>query len=249
MIAVVGSRKFTAYGKQVAYSLAQDLARSGVTVVSGMALGIDALAHRGALSVHGKTLAILGSGLEDRAIGPRLNFQLSREIMEHGALLSEFPVGTKITPGNFPARNRIMAGMTLGTLVIEAAENSGSLITANLACEFNREVFSIPGSIFSQASAGTNKLIQTGSKLVTGVADILAELRIEHIARPANKNATASLSDAEQKILKLLSSDPVHVDKLIKATTLKTSEISALLSMMEVKGLLKNIGSQNYIII
>jgi DNA processing protein len=249
MVAVVGSRKFTQYGSQVATSFSRDLARSGIAVVSGMALGIDAIAHSGALEAGGKTFAVLGSSLEDANIGPRTNFELSRKIMDSGALISEFPLGIASTPQNFPARNRIMAGMSLGTLVVEAAEDSGSIITANLALEFNREVFAVPGSIFSPVSTGVHKLIKSGAKMATSVKDILEELRVEEKANFEKAKSTIPATSEEEKILKLLSHEPLHIDKLAKMSKLETSLASSTLMILEIKGMVKNIGGQNYIIL
>jgi DNA processing protein len=224
------------------------LARAGIAVVSGLALGIDSFAHRGALEGGGKTIAVLGSSLEDQNIGPRTNFELSRDIMESGALVSEFPVGVTSLPGNFPARNRIMAGMTLGTLVIEAAVDSGSLITASLALEFNREVFALPGSVFSPQSEGTNKLIKSGAKLVTNIADILEELNIEQVKAAEKVKKIIPASAEEEIILKKLSHEPTHIDNITKLTKLEASVISSTLAIMEMKGMVKNIGGQNYIL-
>lgn len=249
MIAIVGSRKMTPYGKQAAYIFSKDLSISGITVVSGMALGIDAEAHYGALEARGKTIAVLGSSLEDSNIGPRANYNLSRKIIENGALISDFPLGIQSVPGNFPARNRLMAGLTLGTLVIEAALESGSLITANLALEFNREVFSVPGPIFSESSTGTNHLLKSGAKLVLGVQDILEELQIEKKAQLQKAREIIPDSPEEEIILKNLGSEAVHIDKLVKLTKLKTSDVLSALSMMEMKGMVKNIGGQNYIVL
>ena len=247
LISVVGSRKMTSYGKRVAYSFARDLATAGITVVSGMALGIDAEAHLGALEAKGKTIAVLGSSLEDSNIGPRTNYNLSRKIIESGALISDFPLGTPSIPGNFPARNRLMAGLTLGTLVVEAQVESGSLITANLAVEFNREVFSVPGSIFSESSEGTNKIIKDGAKLVASVQDILEELNLEKRSEIRKAREIIPDSPEEEMILKNLGSEAVHIDKLIKLTKLKTASMLSTLSMMEMKGMIKDIGGQNYI--
>lgn len=249
MIAVVGSRKMTAYGKQAAYSFARDLAASGITVVSGMALGVDAEAHLGALEAKGETIAVLGSSLEDKNIGPRANFNLSRRIIESGALISDFPLDTQSIPGNFPARNRLMAGMTLGTLVIEAQLKSGSLITANLALEFNREVFSIPGPIFSESSKGSNQLLKSGAKLVESIQDILEELNLEKRAEIKKAREIIPDSPEEEIILKNLGNEALHIDKLVKLTKLKTSSLLSTLSMMEMKGMIKNIGGQNYIVL
>ena len=249
MLAVVGSRKYSSYGKQVAQRFACDLARAGIVVVSGMALGIDAIAHQGALEGGGKTIAVMGNSLEDKMIAPRFNFNLSQEIARNGLLISDYPLGTPSIPTNFPARNRLMAGMTLGTLVIEAAEDSGSLITANLALEFNREVFAVPGSVFSPVSIGTNNLIRSGAKIAASVKDILEELRIEErqIQEQVKKIVPASIE--EEKILKILTPEPLHIDKIIKLSKLETSVASSILSLMEMKGMIKNIGGQNYIIL
>ncbi len=249
LITIVGSRKYTSYGKQVAENFARELARAGIAVVSGLALGIDSFAHRGALEGGGKTIAILGSSLEDKNIGPRTNFELSRDIMESGALVSEFPAGVTSIPGNFPARNRLMAGMSLGTLVVEAALDSGSLITANLALEANREVFAVPGSIFSPQSEGTNGLVKKGAKLVTSVADILEELQIKKRVEQETVKKIIPASAEEEIILKNLSHEPTHIDNITKLTKLEASVISSTLAIMEMKGMVKNIGGQNYIII
>jgi DNA processing protein len=250
MISIVGSRKYTPYGSQIAHAFARDLSRAGITVVSGMALGIDAIAHQGALSAHGKTIAVLGNSLDDQSIYPRNNFNLSREIIQQGALLSEYPIETPASNfGNFPARNRIVAGLSLGTLIIEAGEKSGTLITANLALEFNREVFSVPGSIFSPQSIGTNSLIRNGAKVVTSVQDILAELDLNsgRVSTPAKQKTPASKE--EEILLKFLSPNPTHIDKLSKLSTLGTSTVAATLALMEIKGWIKNIGGQNYILL
>jgi DNA processing protein len=246
-VAIVGSRKLTNYGKQVAYSLSRDLTSAGITVVSGMALGIDTIAHRGALEVGGKTVAVLGSSLDDMNIGPRSNYNLSRQIIDNGALISDYPISTSASVGTFPSRNRIMAGLTLGTIVIEAAEKSGTLITANLALEFNREVFAVPGSIFSPASTGANNLIRSGAKIVTGVNDILEELNLEKKALEKNTKKIIPDSIEEETIIKILSEEPTHIDRIIKLTKLETSVTSSTLVILEMKGLIKDMGGQNYI--
>jgi len=249
MISIVGSRKFTAYGSQVASTFARDLAQAGICVVSGMALGIDAIAHEGALSANGKTVAVLGDGLDDESIHPRNNFNLSRDIIENGALVSDFPVGTPPLEYNFPARNRIIAGLSLGTLVVEAGEKSGTLITASLALDFNREVFAVPGSVFSPQSFGTNDLIRKGAKVVTSVKDILEELNLEK-GEISTKIIPKNFETLEEEtIMKLLSTEPVHIDKIAKMSKLSVPQVSSQLSMMEIKGWIKNIGGQNYITI
>lgn len=247
MISIVGSRKLTQYGEQVALSISQDLSRAGIIVVSGMALGIDALAHKAALNSGGKTIAILGSGLDDKNIGPRTNFGLSRKIIENGALISDYPLEISSSPYTFPARNRIMAGMTLGTIVVEAEKKSGTLITANLALDFNREVFSVPGSIFSPSSEGANNLIKSGAKVVTNVSDILEEINIEReIAKQETKEQIPT-SIEEAILLKTINYEPIHIDRIVKITKLKTNVVLSNLTILEVKGVIKNMGGQNYV--
>lgn len=249
MISIVGSRKHSPYGSQVAYALAKELAQAGITVVSGMAFGIDSIAHRGALDGGGKTIAVLGGSLNDSNIYPASNLNLSREISSNGCLLSDFPVETPAgLPGNFPARNRIIAGLSMGTLIIEAAEKSGTLITANLALEFNRDVFAVPGSIFSNQSLGTNDLIKKGAKVVTSIKDILEELNLEEMHKKTFVPAKKPSSKEEEMILHMLSTDPVHIDNISKLSKLGTATVASTLSIMEIKGWVKNIGGQNYII-
>lgn len=247
-IAVVGSRKFSSYGQRVTENLTRELVRAGLTIVSGLALGIDGVAHQATLASDGATIAVLGTGIDDETIYPREHFNLAIRILENGgALITEFPPKTPSLKQNFPARNRIMAGLALGTLVIEAAENSGSLITANCALEFNREVFAVPGDIFSPQSAGTNDLIKKGAKLVSSAADILTELNLSqsHPA-PALKNYEPKTEEAKM-IWKVLSNEPLHIDKISKMTKLDTATVSSLLSTLEIESVVKNIGSQNFI--
>ena len=248
MIAIVGSRKYTAYGAQVAQTFARDLVSSGFIVVSGMAMGIDTFAHRGALDQKGKTIAVLGNSLDAENIYPQVNFNLSREIIGNGLLLSEYPPETKAGPLTFPARNRIVAGMTLGTIVVEAGEKSGALITARMALENNREVFSVPGSIYSPQSIGTHSLIKQGAKLVASVKDILEELNLEETSSENAKTEKIPETESEKILLKILSTDPLHIDNITKLAKLNTSACSGALAMMEIKGWVKNIGGQNYII-
>lgn len=249
LISIVGSRKYTPYGSLVANSFAKDLAKAGITVVSGMAIGIDSIAHRGAIDAGGKTIAVLGDSLDRKNIHPRINLNLSEEIVDNGALLSDYPIETPPLEFNFPARNRIIAGLSLGTLVIEAGEKSGTLITAKLALEFNREVFSVPGQIFSPQSMGTNNLIKNGAKTVTSVKDILEELDLDE-AKIKKQNIPKIPSTKEEEIiLKILSPDPIHIDNISKLSKLGTVAVSSALSLMEMKGWIKNIGGQNYIVL
>ncbi len=245
-ISIVGSRKNTAYGSQAALEIARNLAEAGVTIVSGMALGIDTLAHKGALEGGGKTIAVLGNSLDDKNIFPKNNFSFSREIMENGALLSEYAPENPAGPLTFPARNRIIAGLSFGTLVVEAGEKSGSLITAQMSLEFNREVFAIPGPIFSPTSRGTNELIKNGAKSVSSVKDILEEINVEW---QEAENEKTPENKEEEILIKILSHEPLHIDNISKISKLDNVTVSSCLSLMEMKGWVKNIGGQNYIII
>jgi DNA processing protein len=247
-IAIVGSRKFTEYGQRVTENLTRDLVRAGLTIVSGLALGIDGIAHRAALDAGGFTTAVLGTGIDDATIYPREHFNLARRIIESGgALITEQPPKTPSLKQNFPARNRIMAGLALGTLVIEAAESSGSLITANFALEQNREVFAVPGDIFSPQSAGANLLVKHGAKLVTSAADILEELSISRIQSELPLKIFEPKSNEEKTIWKVLSNEPLHIDKISKMTRLDTAAVASVLSALEIDGAVKNIGGQNFI--
>lgn len=182
-IAVVGTRKCTQHGKQVALDIAGELAKLGITIVSGLAEGIDTFAHQAALENNGRTIAVLGTGIDKKSLYPKSNYILSEKIAKNGAVISEYPPETKGTKFNFPKRNRIVSGLSLGVVVIEAPEKSGALITASLALEQNREVFAVPGSIYEENYQGTNKLIQMGAKLVNNIEDILEELNLLHLLK------------------------------------------------------------------
>lgn len=249
-IAIVGSRKHSAYGRQVAEELGKALAQAGFTVVSGLAFGIDGIAHEAALEAEGRTVAILGSGIDDRTLSPQSHRDLARRILDSGgAILSELAPGVPGNTGTFPARNRIMAGMTLGTVVIEAAQDSGSLITARLALDYNREVFAVPGSIFSPVSTGTHALIRAGAKIVTGIQDILEELapHLPEVADPEQQAVLETLTDEERSLYALLSHEPLHIDKIIEASRLETMSVNTLITRLEMRGMVKNIGNMHYI--
>lgn len=247
-LAVVGSRKFTPYGERAAQNLCRDLVRAGLSIVSGLALGIDAIAHRAALEAEGVTLAVLGTGIDNDTIYPRDNFNLAKEILENGgALVTEYPPRAPSLRQNFPARNRIMAGLTLGTLVVEAAQDSGSLITAGLALEFGREVFAVPGPIFSLQSAGANYLIKNGAKLVESATDVLQELNLTARRQLTPQRVYEPKTAEEKRIWNVLSSDPLHIDKISKVTRLNPAEVGAVLATLEIQGVIKNIGGQNYV--
>lgn len=245
-IAVVGTRRVTAYGREVARSFSNDLAYAGVVVVSGLASGVDGIAHRTVLDMGKRTLAVLGNGID--VMYPREHAQLHDRISENGALISEHPIGIKPKAEHFPRRNRILSGITLGTLVIEAGEDSGALITARHALDQNREVFAVPGSILSPRSRGTNLLIQRSeAKLVQSHEDILEELNISSDGNQVEMAALFPANDDESKILYHLSREPTHIDELIRESGMTSSVVSSLLAMMELRGLVRQVGGMNYV--
>jgi len=247
-LAVVGPRKPSFYGQQVVRFLVEKLSLAGLTIVSGLARGIDTLAHQTALKAGGRTLAVIGSGLDQASLYPPSNRKLAQEIVKQGVLFSEYPPGTPALPFHFPCRNRIMAGLSLGVLVIEAAEKSGALITAQFALEENREVFAVPGSIFSSQSVGSNRLIKQGAKLVTDIEDILEELNLEKRIETKRIEEIVPESAEEKIILSFLSDEPIQLDKLIERTNLSIEKINPILTLMEMKGKVKNIGQDYYIL-
>ena len=246
-VAVVGTRHAKTYGREVTRYLAGDLARNHITVVSGLALGIDAEAHRAALDAGGRTIAILGSGVD--VIYPSDNTGLARDIAASGAVISEYPLGTKPERGNFPQRNRIISGLALGTLVTQAGEGSGALITAYYALEQGREVFAVPGSILDRGCSGTNRLIQQGeAKLVVQISDVLEELNLTMVSEQAQVRAIVPENATEASLLKHLSAEPVHVDDLGRAVGLPIAQVSGALTLMELKGLVRQTGGMHYVL-
>ncbi|HEX9917321.1 MAG TPA: DNA-processing protein DprA [candidate division Zixibacteria bacterium] len=241
-IAVVGSRKASSYGRMVTESLVEELASRGITIVSGLARGIDSISHQAALKAGGRTLAVLGSGLD--IIYPPENRKLADGIAENGAVISEFFLGTKPEATNFPQRNRVISGLCLGIVIVEAGPKSGALLTARHALEQNREVFAVPGDIRSQGSKGTNELIKQGAKLVSSVEDILVELN-ELTNASAKKErierVEQDLPKEEKDIFKLLSIEPYHIDKISKELGLRSSEALSFLLSLELKGLVKQL--------
>lgn len=250
-VAIVGARRATAYGLEVAERLAADLAARGVTIVSGLARGIDTAAHRGALAAGGRTLAVLGGGLD--VVYPPENRGLARVIEGQGAVLSQFAPGTRALPGHFPARNRTIAGLALGVVVVEAAERSGALITASLAGDLGREVFAVPGRITSAASAGTNGLIQDGAKLVRCWQDVVSELpepwRRAVREAPAGEAASApDAASAEGRMLALLAPDEArHIEALIARGGLDPARTGAALVSLELGGWAKQLAGQRWV--
>ena len=235
-LAVVGARHASAYGRDVAARLAEDLALSGVTVISGLARGVDGAAHRGALRAGGRTVAVVGTGID--VVYPKEHRELCQQILQTGTVLTEQPLGSPPHPAHFPRRNRIIAGMTHGTVVVEAAGGSGSLITARLALDLGREVFAVPGRIDSPLSVGTNHLIQQGAKLVTGVDDLLSEITPALRSGAAGRAVGRSGGPADGPIASLLGAGPTSVDQLIRETGLPASELLRRLLDLELRGLI-----------
>lgn len=247
-VAIVGTRSPSNYGRLVTERISGELAKRGITVVSGMARGIDTVAHWGALKSGGRTIAVLGSGVD--IIYPPENRKLAQQIESKGCLISEFPMGTQPDAGNFPRRNRIISGMTLGTLVVEAGDKSGALITAEIALEQNREVFAIPGNINSAKSRGTNRLIQEGAKLVQSVEDILSELepKLKGYLKPERREEIKiELTPQERRILENLSGKPMHIDKIAHNTGIPTSQALSILLSLELKDMVKQLAGKMFI--
>jgi DNA processing protein len=251
-VAIVGSRSASDYGRRVARDLARGLATLGFTVVSGMARGIDGMAHEMALNAGGRTIAVLGSGVE-RAYPPEHD-QLYRRIAEQGAVISELPVGTKPMAFNFPARNRLISGLSLGVVVVEATEKSGSLITASLAVEQGREVFAVPGEVGSSRSRGAHRLIRQGAKLVETVDDIIEEIapqlvnRSKDLAEPAARVLPQDSSNAARKIFALLQERTLQVDEVIERSGLRPAEVLEVLLDLELQGYLRQLPGKIYTI-
>jgi DNA processing protein len=246
-VAIVGTRRASAYGKEAARLLAAGLTQAGVTIVSGMARGIDTMAHRICLDHDGRTIAVLGCGVD--VVYPRENARLAAEIVERGALVSEYALGTRPDASNFPPRNRIISGLTLGTVVVEAGLGSGALITAGFAAEQGREVFAVPGNIFARASRGTNQLVQQGAKMVCNVADVLEELNLTMVSEQAQVRAVIPENETEALLIGHLSGEPVHVDTLGRAVQLPIAQVSSTLALMELKGMVRQVGGMNYVLV
>lgn len=246
-IAVVGTRRVTAYGREVTRAFVGDLVRNKMTIVSGLARGVDAEAHRTALETGGRTIAVLGCGVD--VVYPPEHDKLSLAIIQHGAVISEYPVGTKPDATNFPPRNRIISGLSLGVLMVEGDETSGAMITADFSLEQDREVFAVPGNIFRRESRGPNRLIrESRAKSVTRVQDILEELNLTMISEHVEARAAVPDNEMEATLLRFLSSEPVHVDDLRQQTGLAIAEVSSTLAMMELKGLVRQSGGMNYVL-
>ncbi len=244
-IAMVGTRRVTVYGREVAMQLASGLAANSITVVSGLAKGVDTMAHRAALDAGGRTIAVLGTGIDSTY--PPENSRLADEIAERGALVTDYPLGTKPEAGNFPPRNRIISGLSLGVLIVEAGDASGALITCDYALEQGRDVFAVPGNITSRMSRGANRLIQQGAKAVCRVEDVLDELNLKMVPQQLAMRELLPANDQEAALLAVLSAEPTHVDEIVRACRLPAGEVSAVLTMMELKGLVRQVGGMNYV--
>ena len=246
-LGVVGTRKNSSYAKVACEELVEQLSNKNVVIVSGLAFGIDSIAHSATIKKQGLTVAVLGSGVNDKNIMPRNNLGLARDIINSGgAVISEYPPGFEASKITFPARNRIIAGLSLGTLVIEAPEKSGSLITAKFALEYNREVFAIPHSINSKLGIGNNNLLKMGAAPVTDADDIVDALNLNQLRLPKS-NTCIQLPTIQAKIYSCLNKNPKHINLIIKETGLTSSQVGSELILMEINGLIKNLGNNNYI--
>lgn len=250
-IAIVGTRKASHYGKEVARKLAYELASLGITIVSGMAAGIDTAAHKGALEAGGRTLAVFGTGID--IIYPRSNMELSKQISSSGALLSEFPMGADPDKGSFPRRNRVISGLSMGTIVIEGHYTSGAMITAKYALDQGREVFAVPGNVELDQSKGPHWLIKHGAKLVESVDDVLEEFNmmrpgVRPEALGTRQKDYSNLSGDEKKIVESLSLEPKHIDRISIETSLTIPQVSSLLMMLEVKKVIRQLPGKMFIL-
>ncbi len=266
-VAIVGTRNPTPYGREAAAVLSRDLASAGITVVSGLAVGVDGAAHRAALECGGRTIAVVAGGLD--SVYPREHAGLFRQIQERGAVVSEHPLRVRPDPRNFPRRNRLISGMTLGTVVVEAAEGSGTRWTVQQALEQDREVFCVPGSIFSPASRFTNRMIKEGAKLVADYTDVLEELNLPDVGglsssagsrqdapapaetgentNKADEEAMGGLDEGEAALLARLSAEPVHVDDLCRLSGIPIAGITSMLTLLELKGMAVQVGAMHYV--
>jgi len=244
-VAVVGTRRASSYGRQVSEELASFLAANGVTIVSGLARGVDAIAHQSALKSGGRTIAVLGSGVD--RIYPSEHTQLASKIMANGALISDYPLGTPPDAANFPPRNRIISGLSMATIVVEAGETSGALITAQFAIDQGREVFAVPGNILAPLSKGTNKLIVQGAHPMLSGRDLLEVLNLTQVTEQRLVRKILPVDEVESKLMQVLTHEPLHMDEIRSQTGLPIERVSATLVMMEFKGLVRQVGGLNYV--
>ncbi len=243
-VAIVGTRRVTSYGRQVTEEIAGGLARHGITIVSGLARGVDGLAHKIALENGGRTIAVLGSGVDK--VYPPEHRLLAESIAAHGAVISDYPPGTPPDSINFPPRNRIISGLSLATVIIEAGETSGALITAEFAADQSRDVFAVPGGIYSPQSRGTNALIQQGARPYLGIDDLLTFLNLDRVENAKAVQASLPIDPTESKLYSILKDQPVHIDDIQELSGLPIEVVSANLTLMELKGMVRQTGNMSY---
>ncbi len=244
-VAVVGTRKPSAYGISAARDLGRVLASNGATIVSGMARGIDAVAHQAALEAGGRTVAVLGSGLDQ--VYPPEHRSLALRIRSSGAVVSDYPLGTKPDAANFPPRNRIISGLAAAVVVVEAGEGSGALITADFGAEQGRDVFAVPGSIYSRSSRGCHRLIENGARVLIGFEDVLEALNMEAAVMADHEPQRLPEDETERSVIRCLSAEPVHVDELHALSGLPVATLTATLAMLELKGFARQVGGMHYV--
>ena len=244
-VAIVGTRRVTAYGRQVAENIAGSLARNGLTIISGLARGVDSIAHQAALDAGGRTIAVLGSGLD--RIYPPENRTLAEQIRVDGALISEYGLGTPPEAMNFPQRNRLISGLALAVVVVEAGKKSGALITASFAADQGREVFAIPGNITSPGSMGTNRLIRSGAHPLLSAEQVLETLELSMVAEHRSARVTLPSDAVEAQLFETLVAEPLHVDEITNRTGIPVEKVTATLALMELKGMIRQVGSMQYI--
>lgn len=245
-VAIVGTRRASAYGREVAHMAATELAHNNVAVISGLALGVDTVAHRAALDAGGRTIAVLGSGVDQ--VYPAQNRELADAIMANGAIVSEYPIGTRPEANNFPPRNRIISGLSRGVVIVEASQRSGALITAQFAAEQSREVFAVPGSILHPGSAGCNELIRQGATPFLSVNDVLDQLNFTTFSTQTVVRRSTPADPLEAQLMTILAQEACHIDDLVRQTLLPSSQVSSLLTLLELKGMVRQVGAMTYII-
>lgn len=244
-VAIVGTRRVTAYGRQVAEEVATTLARNGVTIVSGLARGVDSIAHQAAINASGRTLAVLGSGVD--IVYPPENRRLAAQIMEQGALVSDYALGTQPDGLNFPPRNRLISGLSMAVIIVEAGLTSGALITAAFAAEQGRDVFAVPGNINAPQSQGTNRLIRDGAQPLLDPQDVLEALNLTMVTEQRAVRVALPTDPVEARLFQLLTHEPKHVDEIRSQADMPIETVSATLAMMELKGMVRQVGGMNYV--
>lgn len=245
-VAIVGTRRASAYGREVAHMAATEFAHNNITVVSGLALGIDTVAHRAALDAGGRTIAVLGSGVDQ--VYPAQNRELANEIMTNGALVSEYPLGTRPEANNFPPRNRIISGLSRGIVIVEASQRSGALITAEFAAEQGREVFAVPGSILHPGSAGCNQLIRQGAAPFLSVNDVLDQFNFATLSTQTLVRQSTPTDPLEAQLMSILAHEACHIDDIVRRMALSPGQVSSLLTLLELKGMVRQVGGMTYMV-